>query len=315
MNIAPTPLFRDPIFDGAADPTLIWNRDEQSWWLLYTNRRANVNCRGFAWVHGTDIGIASSVDQGKTWVYRGILEGLEFERGRNTFWVPEFIWHNNLYHMYVSYVPGIPNDWSGTREIIHMTSPNLWDWQYESTLSLSSNKVIDACVFQMPEGQWRMWYKDEINGSHTYAANSDDLYSWRLSGEVITDCAHEGPNVFFWRESYWMITDPWQGLGVYRSADAKHWERQANILSGSGQRPDDGTQGLHADVIVQNERAFIFYFTHPDRIIGNNYGFDEVHPYSDKRTSIQVAELELVDGKLVCDRNKPFDFILQTLQP
>ncbi|MEI7844849.1 MAG: glycosyl hydrolase, partial [Chloroflexota bacterium] len=186
MNIAPTPLFRDPIFDGAADPTLIWNRDEQSWWLLYTNRRANVNCRGFAWVHGTDIGIASSVDQGKTWVYRGILEGLEFERGRNTFWVPEFIWHNNLYHMYVSYVPGIPNDWSGTREIIHMTSPNLWDWQYESTLSLSSNKVIDACVFQMPEGQWRMWYKDEINGSHTYAANSDDLNSWRLSGEVIT---------------------------------------------------------------------------------------------------------------------------------
>ncbi|MEZ4836778.1 MAG: DUF6713 family protein [Caldilineaceae bacterium] len=37
------PLFRDPIYDGAADPTVIWNRQEQCWWLLYTNRRANVD--------------------------------------------------------------------------------------------------------------------------------------------------------------------------------------------------------------------------------------------------------------------------------
>ena len=87
MNEAPAPLFRDPIYDGAADPTLIWNRQEKSWWLLYTNRRANVECLGVAWVHGTDIGIASSLDQGHSWHYRGVLEGLEFTRGRNTFWM------------------------------------------------------------------------------------------------------------------------------------------------------------------------------------------------------------------------------------
>ncbi len=29
-HIAPAPLFRDPITDGAADPVLIWNREEKN---------------------------------------------------------------------------------------------------------------------------------------------------------------------------------------------------------------------------------------------------------------------------------------------
>src|SRR5579859_1059699 len=169
MREPPAPLFRDPIHDGAADPTVIWNRREQSWWLLYSNRRANVKCQGVAWVHGTDIGVASSSDQGHSWLYRGTLDGLQFERGRNTFWAPEVIWHDAAYHMFVSYVPGVPHDWSGTRSIVHMTSRDLWDWHYESTLALSSDRVIDAAVHQLPNGQWRMWYKDEVNQSHTYA--------------------------------------------------------------------------------------------------------------------------------------------------
>lgn len=313
MNLPPAPLFRDPVYDGAADPTLIWNHQEHNWWLLYTNRRANVLCQGVAWVHGTDIGIASSSDRGHNWHYRGTLQGLEFERGRNTFWAPEVIWHEGLYHMYLSYVPGIPRDWSGPRSILHMTSQNLWDWQYESTLSLSSDRVIDACVYRLPENYWRMWYKDEANQSHTYAADSNDLYTWKVVGPVITDCPHEGPNVFFWQEHYWMITDTWQGLGVYQSTDAEHWQRQANILKNGGMRPDDGTQGQHADITVQGNRAFIVYFTHPERDPKKTYGFDEVAPYSDKRTSIQVAELSFCNGILRCDRDKPFDFTLQNL--
>ena len=84
MAIAPAPLFRDPIHDGAADPTIIWNQAEQAWWIFYTNRRANVDAPGFSWVHGTDIGIASSSDGGRSWLYRGVAEGLTFARGRNT---------------------------------------------------------------------------------------------------------------------------------------------------------------------------------------------------------------------------------------
>ncbi|MDQ0877732.1 hypothetical protein QFZ77_006391 [Paenibacillus sp. V4I3] len=35
-----TPLYRDPIYDGAADPVVIWNREAKEWWKIYANRRA-----------------------------------------------------------------------------------------------------------------------------------------------------------------------------------------------------------------------------------------------------------------------------------
>ena len=313
MNQAPAPLFRDPIYDGAADPTLIWNRQEKSWWLLYTRRRANVECLGVGWCHGTDIGIASSSDQGQTWRYRGTLNRLEFERGRNTFWAPEILWHAGTYHMYVSYVRGVPHDWSGTRSIVHMTSQNLWDWQFESILPLSSDRVIDAGVMRLADNHWRMWYKDEANHSFTYAAESHDLYHWTVQGAVITDCPHEGPKVFFWQGRYWMVADIWNGLAVYHSKDAETWERQINnILATGGQRTDDGTIGGHAAVEVQGDRAFIFYFTHPDWDRTRTYAVHETQPYAVKRTSIQVAELEIQDGILTCDRNRMFDFTLKS---
>ena len=310
----PAPLYRDPIYDGAADPTIIWNRQEKTWWIVYTQRHANVACRGVAWGHGTDIGIASSADNGMNWVYRGILQGLAYERGRNSYWAPEIIWHEGLYHMYVSYVPGVPHDWSGSRHILHYTSRNLWDWECQSRLTLSSDNVIDACVFRLMTGVWRMWYKDEVNGSHTYAADSDDLANWTVVGPAITDCAHEGPNVFFWKDRYWMITDPWNGLGVYRSDDAETWARQENILTTGCKRVDDGTRGDHADVLVSGENAYIFYFTHPGRIHGEDVeSVNEVYPYEWKRTSLQVAQLKHENGKLLCDRDEPF--VLELKEP
>lgn len=308
----PAPLFRDPIHDGAADPTIIWNREEQSWWIIYTNRRANVDGPGVGWIHGTDIGVASSTDGGRSWRYRGTLRGLEFEDGRNTFWAPEVIHHAGTYHMYCSYVPGVPSDWSGRREIIHYTSPNLWDWNLESRLKLSSDRVIDACVVQLPDGNWRMWYKDEVNGSHTYAADSEDLCEWRVIGPVITDRPHEGPNVFFWRGKYWMVTDPWAGLGVYISTDAEHWIVQKdNILVAPGRRPDDGAMGQHADVHVQGDDVLILYFTHPQLNDDIPDPIPGVTPYARRRTSLQVARLETDGGKLVCDRDAAFSFVLK----
>jgi hypothetical protein len=310
MPVPRAPLFRDPIFDGAADPTIIWNRQEESWWLLYTNRRANVPCEGVAWVHGTDIGIASSTDGGRRWNYRGICEGLTFDRGRNTYWAPEVIWHEGLYHMYVSYVPGIPTDWKWPRYILHYTSRDLWGWKFESKLPLSSEKVIDACVFRMPSGAWRMWYKDEAHGSFTYAADSPDLYRWTVAGPIITDRHHEGPNVFQFKGSYWMITDEWHGQGVYKSDDCMTWTKGPLILDVSGKRQDDAGFGHHADVLVHGERAFAFYFTHPDRKPDDVHGGDGTHSYASKRTSLQVAELEVQGGVLVCDRERDFDFDL-----
>ena len=201
---APAPLFRDPIYDGASDPVVIWNRQEKNWWLLYTQRRANVDGPGVAWVHGCDIGVARSTDDGHSWRYLGILPGLEYERGRNTFWAPEIVWHEGVYHMYASYVPGVPRDWSGARRMVHYSEP--------------------------------------------------------------------------------------------------------------GKRPDDGVKGGHADVLVQGEDAWVFYFTHPGRVPGvppPPREVRDVEPYAPRRTSVQVAKLELEGTEIVCRRDEPFPFRLQ----
>ncbi len=311
---APAPLFRDPIYDGAADPVVIWNRQERCWWLLYTARRANVDAPGVVWCHGTDIGVARSFDAGRSWRYLGALPGLEFERGRNSFWAPEVLWHAGVYHMYVSYVPGVPSDWSGSRRIVHYTSTDLWKWGCHGPLALSSDHVIDACVERILAGTWRMWFKDEAHSSHTYAADSRNLRDWTVVGPAITGRGHEGPNVFRWKGAWWMITDIWDGLDVYRSPDAVRWTLQGRILREPGRRPDDGVKGGHADVLVQSGQAYIFYFTHPGRTpdaAAPPAAVPGVEPYATRRTSIQVARLELEGGNLVCHRDEPFPFRLE----
>lgn len=301
MKTANAPLFRDPVHDGASDPVVIYNRENGLHYMLYTARRADAEEEGVMWVHGSDIGIAVSSDKGNYWEYAGICKGLEYEEGRNTYWAPEVIYHEGLYHMYVSYVPGIPRDWKHPRYILHYTSQDIINWHFESRLTLSSEKVIDACIFQMPNGIFRMWYKDEANGSHTYCADSADLYNWTVKGCVIDDVPHEGVNVFEFNNKYWMITDCWSGLDVYSSDNLTDWVKQeARILEKGGTRTDDGVIANHADVVVKDDRAYIFYFTHPERK-GNM--LDDTNA-GERRTSIQVAELEVRDGMLVCDRNK-----------
>ena len=188
--LLPAPLFRDPVYDCPTDPTVIWNEEEKMWYLFYTQRRAGAASIGVSWVHGTKIGVAVSRDGGK-WLYRGTLEGLEIERGHNTFWAPEIIRAEGIYHMYVSYITGIPTDWDYPRQMLHYTSQNLWDWTFAGRVDLGSERVIDACVYEVGPRQYKLWYKDEDNGSRTSAAVSRDLYHWTVLGEEITDCAQE----------------------------------------------------------------------------------------------------------------------------
>ncbi len=298
----PAPLYRELVFDGAADPSLIWNDAERAWWMFTTNRRANAPDAqdGVRWCHGTDIGIASSVDGGRTWASRGIAQGLEFEPGRNTFWAPCLLEHGRTFHMFVAYVRGVPADWSGDRHIVHYTSRNLVDWKPEGIVPLSSERVIDAFVAAKQAGGWRMWYKDEAHGSHIYAADSEDLFDWTVAGPVVTGQAQEGAAVFWWRGSYWMLVDRWRGMGVLRSPDLLTWtEQPGTILGAPGRRPDDGDIGRHGEVVVQGHEAYLFYFTHP--------AGPEAHQEPGRhRSSIQAARLELRDGALVCDRDAPF---------
>jgi hypothetical protein len=99
-----------------------------------------------------------------------------------------------------------------------------------------------------------------------------------------------------------MLVDEWRGQGVLRSGDHTTWERQGLILDEPGSRPDDGTVGLHADVVVKGEIAYIFYFTHPGRPAGAT---EDDSTHTTRRSSLQVAAARVVDGTLHCDRDEP----------
>eukprot|EP01035_Chromulina_nebulosa_P068439 gene68439-93782_t len=62
MHIAPAPLFRCPIYDGAADPTVIYNKEKKEWCMFYTQRKANVQGPNVAYCYGVTIGLAISKD-------------------------------------------------------------------------------------------------------------------------------------------------------------------------------------------------------------------------------------------------------------
>ena len=94
-DVADKPLYRDPIFDGAADPTIIWSKKDKKWLMFYTNRRANIGGNGVSWVHGTPIGIAESED-GAHWKYKTNCN-IGYTIKDVTYWAPEVIKHKNKY--------------------------------------------------------------------------------------------------------------------------------------------------------------------------------------------------------------------------
>ena len=299
---APKPLYVDPVFDGAADPVIVWNKNKKRWFMFYTNRRATVKEeQGVTWVHGTRIGIAESKDGG-TWKYVDTANINYRPDADYTHWAPEVIENHGLYHMYLTYVPGIFNDWNHPRNIIHLTSKDLLNWHFESTLKLANDKVIDPCVFHLPDGSWRLWYNNERDGKSIYYADSKDLFTWEDRGKAIA-ARGEGPIVFHWQNTNWMIVDVWKGMAIYQSDDLLKWKKQsARILEKPGLGKDDQAIGGHCDVIVNNGHAYIFYFTHPGRSKANPAPAASVEA---RRSVIQLADLEYKDGLISCDRDKP----------
>jgi len=315
-KVAAKPLYRDPVYDGAADPTIIYHPDDKKWYMFYTNRRANVpNLNGVAWVHGTPIGIATSVDDGATWQYLGHAK-INYKDAvpDATWWAPAVVEHNGLFHMYLVYVPGTFVDgWNHPRYIIHLTSKDLLTWDYQSTLPLSDPKVIDPGVLRLPDGTWRLWYKDEATGSSCNYCDSPDLYTWTDHGRVpgLSDRGGEAPLPFHWQGHYWLmrdITSRPNGLALYRSDDALNWTRIGTLLQTPGTGPDDQAVGHHPEVILSDDDAYLFYFTHPDSTQGSAVEGNA------RRSSIQVTELkyDAHNNTLTCDRNAP---TLINLQP
>ena len=277
---APRPLYRDPPFDGPTDPVLCFNAGQQKWFMYYTARRATAtNAPGVTWVHGSNIGMAESSDGGATWTYRGTADiryGKEEHPNDFTYWAPEVIWHDGTYHMYLSFVPGVFTDWNHPREIVHLTSKNGIQWDTIGRVDLNSERVIDACVIRLPDGSWRMWYKDERASKPLCYANSPDLFQWEPKGVAVSDYSGEGPKVVHWKGKYWLIADCWQnGMRVWRSDDCLNWTLQQERLLGS-----------HGDVVISGDRAWWFYFGGPNAPRG-------------RTAAINVVELSIVNGRLI----------------
>lgn len=172
--------------------------------------------------------------------------------------------------------------------------------------STGVDDAIDASVYHMPDGNWKMWYKKNAN---TYSATSKNLITWAGTGNnEVHDCGHEAPVVFNWKGYYWMLVDPcslsYSGLRIYRSEDGTKWEPNNDLLNTVGVREDDLDQGRHSDVVVIDDRAYIIYFTHPGRIYDEKGVEKYENSWAYRRSSLQIAELELKDGKIFCNRDK-----------
>jgi hypothetical protein len=306
--VASKPLYRDPVYDGAADPTLIWNPLVRCWWMFYTDRRANVpDLSGVSWVHGTPIGIAESADGGAHWKFVGMAQielPPEYGGTNVTEWAPDVTRApDGTWQMFLTVVPGIFEDWNHPRDIVQLTSTDMIHWKNPRKLSLSSDRVIDPGILHMPDGTWRLWYNNERTGKSIDYADSPDLATWTDKGLAFKSRG-EGPKGFRWHNKFWVIIDEWKGLGVFRSDDANHWDKQpVNLLATPGNGPDDHDIGRHCDVVVSGDRAFLFYFTHPGL-----HGNGDTHDH--RRSSIQVTQMHERDGWLTCDRDGPTHILL-----
>jgi hypothetical protein len=305
----PAPLYRDPVYDGAADPVVVWNAPRRVWSMFYTQRRASLNLPGVEWGHGTEIGVAESRDEGMTWVYKGTL-ALKHPSPEGSFWAPDCIRDDaGKYHLFVSFVPGPASthrDYGGQRHILHYSSDDLAKWKFDGRVPTSSDYCIDPTLCRRPDGAWWMWYKDEGHDSETHVVASRDLREWKaVAAPGVSKLYGEGPKVFRFLGHYWMLKDPNRGLDVYRSDDLENWTYQGKILDKPGWRNDDASVGKHADVVVCGQRAYIIYLVEPGMrdVPPRN---DGIQPLSGRRSAIQAAQLELKDGRLTCDRNKLF---------
>ncbi|MEG1875864.1 MAG: hypothetical protein RR185_09905 [Angelakisella sp.] len=159
-----------------------------------------------------------------------------------------------------------------------------------------------------------MWYRDTGNGCDIFYADTADFCSFTEPRLAVKGHA-EGPNVFALGGWYWLITDPLgrrQGLAVYRSSDLTSWTQMDNILDKDGVRPFDNSKGRHADVAVQGQNGYIFYFTQPYKDYSQPPSYTAVQD-SAAVCVVQCAHLTVLDGCLCCDRNEDFELQLGAL--
>lgn len=312
----PSPIFTDPHYHGSADPEIVWNSHEGEWWIFYTARRA---LREDGTAAACPIGVAKSKDL-VSWDFAGYckFDGSGGKPDANhTYWAPAVVSDGNTYHMFVTYKPLTTGFWGGRDVWIrHYKAPadDLIDgWVYVND-AIKTPEAIDAGLIKK-DGEWLMYYRAKEDGAEkmgTYYARSKNLVNWERMGLAAGDVNdrpvtgygyQEAQYPFCWQGRYWLLTDPTGAdIAIYSSDDALDWKFNNSLLSKAGERKMDNSQGRHPSVAVIGDRAFIFYHVEPFRDYSKPYPKNKPEQ---KRTCLQMAELELKNGKVVCDRNKP----------
>src|SRR5690606_9511361 len=210
-----------------------------------------------------------------------------------THWAPEVFWDDVQWRMLLTEIDGIPDRWPGhTREIVEYVSTDLRAWRRVGPLALSSDRVIDAAVAHTPDGQWRLWYKDEAADSVTMVASSTDLRDRQLNGVAIGGRPHEGPDVFELGGFWWMIVDEWRGMGVHRSDDGVRWSRQGSSDDVILEAAPNGGQGHHGAHVRDGDDVWFYYFGPADAAVHAASG--EL-----RRSAVHRVRLLVVGGELV----------------
>lgn len=309
---APAPLYYDPVYNGSRDPEIIYNPVVKEYWIYYTSSRPVLDNGNFV---GTPIGIAGSKDL-INWRLIGYcsFNGLGGKPdAKHTYWAPGIFIEGDTANMFITYKEDTIGPWGGDSRLDHYKAPvsNMQKgWKYFKTVT-KEPQAIDATVSKSGN-IYNLWYRNCISDPcGIYYATSTNLVDWQFKGKAEGDINNleiakisyqEGPYVFYWKNFYWMITDPGDGLAVYRSSEAKIWKYCGKILTSqekANARPFDYSNGKHASVKVINDRAFIFYHVEP-------FAKEIQQPFPGNKFTcyLQMAELLLDGNKLKCDRNK-----------
>jgi hypothetical protein len=308
----PSPLYVDPIYNGTRDPEIVYNPLAKEYWVYYTSSRPVMDKGNFV---GAPIGIAGSKDL-INWRFVGYcyFNGIGGKPDApHTYWAPGLFIEGDTAHMFVTYKEDTIGPWGGPSRLDHYKAP-VTDmqkgWRFYKTIT-AEPQAIDASVIKI-DNVYNIWYRNCIKDPcGIYHATSPDLVNWQFLGKAQGDINNfeltkiwyqEGPYVFRWKNYYWMITDPDDGIVVYRSQDANTWKMMGRILNPEGgKRPMDSKNGKHASVKVINDRAFIFYHSEPFMKKDTTNSFPG-HKFT---CYLQMAELTFDGEKINCDRDKP----------
>lgn len=169
----------------------------------------------------TDIGLASTPDGGRTWIYRGTAAGVDVPvslrnasdpstrppaaasqmYGGATWWRPAVVRTGGVYHGFWVYNPA-PGSEMTDMKIIHYTSSDLKNWKF-AEVARDKPTAYDTVVFRVADavtagtdaalneptcGPWILYSTEQTRPGHGPPRQSRNLYNW-------TDCTAPGHQI------------------------------------------------------------------------------------------------------------------------